>query len=545
MNVFSGGLPSPQQHDFSKVPHADIPRSTFKRAHCHKTAFNAGTLIPIFVDEVLPGDTFNLKLSSIARLNTPIVPIMDNLYIDYFFFFVPNRLVWEHWINFMGEKANPDDTTEYVIPTLDFEEETVSDGSLHDYFGLPLTTFENTHVSALYHRGYTKIWNEWFRDQNLQDRAYCPTGDGPDQAIQYGLLPRGKRHDYFTSCLPWPQKGDAVEMPLGVSAPVRGNGQTLQFSDGVNNFGIRWDDGANKFTANSYAGPATQPGNISDTSVALTDNATISLFTGAAAATGLIADLQAATAVTINSFREAVQLQRLLERDARGGTRYTEILNAHFGVTSPDARLQRPEYLGGGTANIQIHSVPQTSQTATTPLGTMAAYGFQNQHGIGFSKAFTEHGMIIGLCCARADLTYQAGITKMWTRSTKYDFYWPALAHLGEQPVLNREIYHTDVENDDLTPFGYQERWAEYRYYPSKITGKLRSSVAASLDKWHLAQEFSECPVLDRDFIAENPPIARVVAVPSQPNFTFDGYFDLTCTRPMPIYSVPGMVDHF
>lgn len=543
MNMFDTRLPSATNHDFSKVPQVELQRSTFKRPSTHKTAFNAGKLIPIFIDEVLPGDTFNMRVSSVTRLTTPIVPFMDNLYLDYFFFFVPNRLVWENWQKFMGEKEDPESTTEYEIPWLDFESESVSDESIFDYMGLMLGTYDNTHVSALPLRCYNRIFNDWFRDQNLQAAVPCPKDDGPDAWTNYGLLYRAKRHDYFTSCLPWPQKGDGVELPLGTTAPVKGNGQTLQFSDGVNNFGIRWDDGNNKFQANQYYGTASQPTNINDVNQTLTDNATISLITSANS--GLIADLSQATAVTINSLREAFQLQRLLERDALGGTRYIEILKSHFGVSSPDARLQRPEYLGGGTAPIEIHSIPQTSQTSTTPQGTLAAYGYAKASGIGFSKAFVEHGYIIGLVCVRADLTYQQGINKMWTRSTKYDFYWPALAHLGEQPVLQREIYYTDVVNDDTSIFGYQERWAEYRYRPSQISGKLRSTLGANLDKWHLAQEFYEAPNLNADFIAENPPVNRVVAVTSQPQFVTDMYFDLTCSRVMPMYSIPGMVDHF
>lgn len=540
MNVFDSRNPSVMNHDFSRVPHADIGRSLFRRPHTHKTTFDAGYLIPVFLDEVLPGDTFNLNLSCVARLATPIVPIMDNLFMDFHFFFVPNRLLWGNWEKFMGDRATPEDTTEYLIPTMDFDGQTVQPHSLADYFGLPTDTIgSDAMVSALPFRAYNMIWNQWYRDQNLQDPVAEDKSDGPSIITDFKLLQRGKRHDYFTSCLPWPQKGETIDLPLGSQAPV--------ITSATNRTFVSQETPLKLWQAASGALPS---GNkilsVSGTSGAVyNDNTTSNIGITSFAPCNLYADLTNATAATINGLREAIQLQRLLERDARGGTRYTEILHAHFGVTSPDARLQRAEYLGGGTVPVNIHSVPQTSETATTPMGTMAAYGYASQSGVGFSKAFVEHGYIMGLCSVRADLTYQRGINRMWFRQTKYDFYWPALAHLGEQEVLNKEIFFSDVKATDEAVFGYQERWAEYRYHPSKITGFLRSSHPQSLDVWHLSQDIDTLPGLDADFIVEAPPVDRVIAVPSEPHFIFDGYFDLKCARPMPIYSVPGLIDHF
>lgn len=541
MLTFDQKQPSVMSHDFSKVPNAEIQRSMFRRNHTHKTTFDAGLLIPIFCDEVLPGDTFNMNMSIVARLATPIVPIMDNMVMDVHFFFVPNRLVWDNWERFMGAQDNPDDSTDFIVPCLHFSTEEITAMSIYDYLGLPVGPVSDEsllRISALPLRGINLIWNQWFRDQNLQDSLDVPKDDGPDDDDLYTLLRRGKRHDYFTSALLWPQKGPGVELPLGTLAPVI-TGENRTFASAETNLRF-WNASSGAIDANSrLLGTNGATGVVSQSVTGHTPSGVTF------APANLWADLSNALAPTINSFREAIQLQKLLERDARGGTRYPEILLAHFGVSSPDHRLQRPEYLGGGTVPVNIHSVPQTSVTAATPQGNMAAYGYASKSGVGFSKAFVEHGTIIGFISCRADLTYQTGINRMWSRQTKYDFYWPALCSLGEQEILNKEIFYSDVKAIDETVWGYQERWAEYRYAPSKITGLLRSSHPQSLDVWHLSQDFTTLPGLNETFIQEDPPIDRVIAVPAQPHFIVDTYFDLKCARPMPLYSVPGLVDHF
>ncbi len=520
---------SVMKHQFSQVPKAEIPRSSFNLSEGFKCTFDGGWLIPIYAREALPGDTFNMRMTAFARLATPIHPIMDNMFMESFFFAVPNRLLWDNWQKFCGEQTDPGDSIDFTIPVLNAASYAVQ--SIHDYLGLP-PAISRTGNSALWHRAYNLIYNEWFRDQNLQDSvADNRASNGPDNNADYGLLRRGKRHDYFTSCLPWPQKGNAVDLPLGTVAPVLGLGIDDAFNVPTINQGVTETGGG----AATYA-EGLAVANLTNQFVVEAQTSDDSPL--------IFADLSSATAATINDLRQAFQIQKLQERDARGGTRYTEIIRAHFGVTSPDARLQRPEFLGGGSTPVQINQVPQTSETSTTAQGTLAAYGTANISGHGFTKSFTEHCVIIGLVSVRADLTYQQGTHRQFRRSTRYDYYWPALSHIGEQAVQNLEIW-TDGSATDLLTFGYQERHAEYRYGQSRLAGKFRSDAAGTLDPWHLSQDFATLPVLDDTFIQDNPPIDRVIAVPAEPHFLFDAYFSIKAARPMPLYGVPGYIDHF
>lgn len=521
-----------QVHAFDSYPSTHISRSKFNRSNSLLTTMNSGYIVPIYYDEAIPGDTVELNCTTFSRLATQIVPFMDNVYMDIHFFAVPHRLLWEHWENMNGQRNNPGDSVDYLTPQLTTNATTseVTANSIFDYLGIPLGV-KNLKFNAFNFRAYNLIYNEWYRDENLINEVNVETGD-TDLMSNYTLLKRGKRKDYFTSCLPTPQKGPAVDLPIGLTAPVRmydhtvntlqpllknANTDVLLINESL------YSDGAGKLRTGTSLPTKMDP------------NGT------------LYTDLTGATASTINSLRQAYALQRLYETDARGGTRYTEMILAHFGVKSPDARLQRPEFLGGATFDLNLSAVPQTSSTnGTTPQGNLSAYGTIMGSSRHIVHSFTEHCVVIGLASIRADLTYQQGLDRQYSRRNRTDFYLPTLCNLGEQAVLNKEIYAQGNSTDDAV-FGYQERWAEMRYKPNKITGQLRSTAPTSLDVWHLAQNFSNLPTLSPAFINETPPISRVIAVTggNTPEFICNFWFNEHWTRPMSVYSIPSMSSHF
>ena len=564
---------------FAQAPQVDIQRSTFDRSSGHKTTFNAGKLVPIYVDEVLPGDTFEMKTSAIIRGSTPIFPVMDNANLDIYFFFVPNRLVWDHWKEFNGENTTSkwEQTVEYSIPQMAPPSSTGTvptegweKGTLADYMGIPTKVGPGAAqanaqwtVNHLPFRAYCLIWNEWFRDQNLQDPVLIDKGDSQtngrhlipegnsitfeNQAALQGanLLPVNKYFDYFTGALPEPQKGPDVLLPLGQIAPV--------ITNQTNNPGITENSPEMKFVSNQnlqdqkniIIGPTGSGGGS-----LLTGQTTKETISGKLIPSNLVTDLSNATSATINELRLAFQLQRLYERDARGGTRYIEIIKSHFGVTSPDARLQRPEYLGGERIPINIDQVIQTSATTegTTPQGNTAAYSLTGSQGSYFKHSFVEHGYVLGLACVRTEHTYQQGLEKIWNRKNRFDFYWPALANIGEQAILNKEIYLQASKATNEEAFGYQEAWAEYRYKPSRVSSAFRSNITSgSLDAWHYADYYEELPKLSAEWVQETyKNVDRTLAVQStlEDQYIADFWFKCKCTRPMPIYSIPGLIDH-
>lgn len=530
---------------FASIPKAELPRSSFDRSFSHKLTMDAGLLVPVFLDEVLPGDTVNLQTNMFVRMTSPLtVPIMDDMFVDLQYFFVPCRILWDNWKKFQGEQRNPEDSVDFLLPQVRFNvREDWLLGDLADCFGIPsLPPFTGgpVFVNALPFRAYNLIWNEWYRDQNLQDRAPERYDDlTADVHPNYILRPRGKRHDYFTSCLPWPQKGPGVEISLGGYASVSGTIAAISGSSIMS-----YPSAIGGVTGLMYAAPA--PSSAAGP-LQIKVPAPAGPVIGSVP-TELHADLSNAEPISINSLREAIQLQRLLERDARSGSRYTEFLRAHFGVVAPDASLQRPEYLGGSSNPININPVSQTSSTdSESPQANLAAWAASGSSNAPIVRSFTEHGYVIGLASVRANLTYQQGLHRMWSRRSRYDFYLPVLAHLGEQAVLNKEIFLQGNADDDAV-FGYQERYAEYRYMPSRISGAFRSDAPLSLDIWHLSQDFAALPKLNSDFIRENPPISRVSAVTAglkNQAFLADFYFKYKTVRVMPTYGVPGMMDHF
>lgn len=561
-------------NSFSDAPvNLDLQRSKFQRNFNHKTTFKEGDLVPVYFDEVLPGDTFSLDSSFLIRMSTPIFPVMDNSSIDLYFFFVPNRLVWTHWQEFCGENTSAPWTqkTEYQIPQMTFDEPDSAFGygatnySVMNYLGIPSVLFSpGLSVSDLPNRAYRLIWNEWFRDQNIQTPVFVPLDDSSrsfarytDLARDYGGYPLkvGKFHDYFTSCLPSPQKGPAVTLPLGSLAPVISGVDNTDLTASAPSQSIRFvragsaPDSKFHSIGMDFSGVTSNPAVASSR---LDDKGDVNADVSNIIFANQYADLSQATATTINELRQAFAIQRLYEKDARGGTRYRELLKAHFGVTAPDARVQVPEYLGGCRVPININQVLQTSSTdSTSPQGNTAAYSCTTDSRSLFTSSFVEHGMLIGLACVRVEHSYCQGIERFWSRKRRFDFYWPTLANIGEQAVLKKEIFATgNIVNDDQA-FGYQEAWADYRYKPNRLSGEFSidsnsAEPGSSLGQaWTYMDVYGSPPTLSDSWIRESEiNVAQTLAVQDKPQFIADFYFKVGTVRPMPVYSVPGLIDH-
>lgn len=536
----SGKQRSVDASRFAMVPRNDVPRSAFDVSHTHKTTFNAPALTPVLVLEVLPGDSIRCRMTAFARLATPIVPVMDNMILESFFFFVPNRLLWEHWEEFMGA-TDVGETTDYLLPGVPVTTAGTAVGQMADYFGITLNGIagRTINVNALPFRAYNLIFNEWFRDQDLFPKQAENVGDGPDALADYVLVARGKRHDYFTSARPWPAKMMNQDLVSGIAAYPAG------FFPGGNMTLWEGTVGAPVTGIGRILGDDTPAGGAA--SLLYSGNRTVVV---ANHETELYADVSGINVpnirVLVNDIRTAVMIQSMMEKAARGGSRYAEQIRSEFGVTSPDARLQRPEYLGGGRSTVTVNPVAQTSGSGltggTTVLGELAGVATAVALGHGFSQSFTEHGYILGLVSIRSDLTYQNGTNRMWFRRTRFDFYTPSLAHLGEQAIFSKELYSAGEAADDGV-FGFQERWSEYKYLPSRISGAFRSTHTVPLDMWHLAQNFSPRPTLNAAFVSDLPPMERVlqVATAADEQVLFDSLFNIRMVRAMPMFSIPGV----